>query len=344
MKRLATMLLLAAGCSTVRPVDEGRRCDGGDCATVHEPDIVASHPSLIVSLNYDLSKCQHCHGDDFSGGLAQKSCLGCHAQGPTACNVCHGQPPSSGAHAAHSSRFDCTACHPKPQSWDEPDHLGPLRVSFFDGVRCSGTWCHGDATPAWNGGPGEAACGSCHGNPPANHSNPRCNECHPSDPAKHVDGTVELGDGSGNCSACHGQPPSTGAHLAHTSAPHRLSKPFGCGECHFVPTALMDPGHIDHDRAVEFPAGTSALARTGGATPAFDGARCTNVYCHASATPGWSDGASASQCGACHGIPPADAAHAPTLGLGDCHTCHRTVDASGTLNPATHINGVVDGP
>jgi predicted CxxxxCH...CXXCH cytochrome family protein len=349
MKGRLAMAILVAGCSSARPVDETRRCSSeAACVTVHPPGIADPqspdfHVRLIVSINYDLEQCQHCHGDDYAGGDAGKSCLKCHDQGPTACNVCHGQPPSTGAHAAHG-RFDCSSCHPKPQTWDEPGHLGPLRVSFFDGVNCANTYCHQAATPAWYGGPSQAQCGSCHGNPPPNHGNNRCAECHPTDPQKHVDGAVELGDGSGTCTACHGQPPATGAHGAHASAKHSLAKPIGCGECHLVPTAIQSPGHIDHDRATVFPAGAGTLARSGGAMPAWDGAKCANVYCHQSATPAWSQGDSATECGACHGIPPADAAHPPPIGLGDCHRCHRTVAANGTLDPSTHINGVVDGP
>src|SRR5581483_2586087 len=287
---------------------------------------------------------QKCHGDDFAGGNAGRSCLKCHDQGPTACNVCHGQPPESGAHAKHTAKYDCTACHPKPQTWDEPGHLGPLRVSFWDGKQCNNTYCHGSATPRWYNGPGEAQCGSCHGVPPANHANSQCAECHPTDPAKHVDGTVQIGDGSGTCTACHGQPPATGAHVAHMTAQHRLSQPVACGECHVVPAMVMSPGHIDHPTASVFPTGAGVLARTGGAMPSWDGAKCANVYCHASATPAWSAGLSAAECGSCHAIPPADAAHNASMGLGACHTCHRTVAADGTLDPTTHINGVVDGP
>jgi predicted CxxxxCH...CXXCH cytochrome family protein len=126
-----------------------------------------------------------------------------------------------------------------------------------------------------------------------------------------------------------------------------------------VPTTVLQPGHIDHDRAIVFPPGTSVRARTDEAQPAWDrtSGRCSDVYCHGGGkllaadgaagirrTPSWVPGSGAADCGACHGLPPADAAHSPTLTLLDCHRCHRTVDATGALNPATHLNGVVDGP
>jgi len=52
-------------------------------------------------------------------------------------------------------------------------------------------------------------------------------------------------------------------------------------------------------------------------------------------------------CGSCHGVPPADASHAPNLPLTACATCHAaTIDAMGNIivtNGASHhMDGVVD--
>jgi len=55
--------------------------------------------------------------------------------------------------------------------------------------------------------------------------------------------------------------------------------------------------------------------------------------------------ASTVYCGACHGLPPTDASHAPTLTLIDCATCHpNTVGPFGNilLDKGKHINGVMD--
>jgi predicted CxxxxCH...CXXCH cytochrome family protein len=382
--RLAMMCVLLAGCSTARPVDDTRRCASeADCATVHPPGIADPgspdfHAQLVVSVGYRLDTCAQCHGDDFSGGLAGKSCLGCHTQGPTSCTTCHGQPPDSGAHPKHA-RFDCSQCHLKPMVYTDAGHLfasdgslitqaqitfGPLPTTggaqpSWDGTSCAGTYCHGAAQPMWTGGPSQAACGTCHGAPPASHAgrNTQCSLCHPGDPARHVDGKLDVGDGSGTCLACHPSP--GGPHASHTQALHRLRPALGCGECHFVPTTVDSPGHIDHPDAIVFPAGTSALARSDEASPSFDRASstCSDVYCHGGGgvlaadqspgvqrIPGWVTGSDAAVCGGCHGIPPKDGAHAPTLQLTDCHQCHRTVDATGALAPATHINGIVDGP
>jgi predicted CxxxxCH...CXXCH cytochrome family protein len=396
---LALCASSAVGCSTVRPLDEGRRCPTeAACATVHPPGIADPnspdfHVNLIRALAFDLSKCQHCHGDDFAGGTAQKSCLGCHEQGVTACTTCHGQPPETGAHLAHGKRFDCTACHVKPMVYTDVGHLfaedgtvidkpritfGELaNASLHAGDRaapaaieddsCKNVYCHGDTfhdgnakltQPDWSGGSASAACGTCHGIPPSSHTRTNCAECHPKVAdsnynlvagGPHVDGKVSLGDESGTCLACH--PKLSGAHTAHTSAPHRLRPPLACTECHVVPAEVTSPGHIDHTTPQVFPAGWSGIAAAGGAMPAFDppNGTCSNVYCHGVANvPSWNGDESAAVCGACHGIPPADSAHATSKGLGDCYKCHpSTIDATGSLivgATSTHLNGVVDGP
>jgi predicted CxxxxCH...CXXCH cytochrome family protein len=368
--RLAVLALCLAGC-TARPVDDGRVCASeADCARIHPPGIADPsspdfHAQLVVRENYHLEKCQQCHGADFSGGTSGRTCLTCHQQGPTACNTCHGQPPATGAHQAHGTRYDCTECHVKPAAYTDVGHIfdvkgnvmttaqvifgakaGPLAT--FDGTRCSNVTCHGPATPAWNGGPDEAKCGSCHGDPPASHAGRKadCSACHPTDAmgngAKHVNGVVDVGDDSGTCQACH--PTPGGAHTAHTQATHELAPKLGCGECHQTFTNVDDPGHIDHPDPIVFPPGTSALARTGGANPTWDAASltCSGVYCHLAKPQNWNG--TQIICGSCHGIPPSDSAHLPSFQLTDCHNCHRTVDATGALKPATHINGIVDGP
>ena len=369
------------------------------CATVHPPGIADPlspdfHAQLIVATAWDLDRCTQCHGKDFGGGISGKSCLSCHSDGPTACTTCHGQPPATGAHPGHT-RFPCAACHPTPTQWTDVGHLfradgsviaqpqltfGALALTAnatpsFDGASCDGTYCHGSTLadpaarttrPAWRGDPAGGACGSCHGLPPASHQNPRCSECHGRvvdasgaivNAALHVDGKLSLGDDSGSCTACHPSP--GGAHASHTAGTHRIARPLDCTECHLVPAAVGSAGHIDHERAEVFPAGSGALARTSQAAPSWDRAQqtCSDVYCHGGGkllaadgaatidrTPAWTAGSGAAVCGACHGVPPKDLAHAPTLTLSDCHLCHRTVDANGSLNVATHLNGIIDGP
>ncbi|HEX9104286.1 MAG TPA: CxxxxCH/CxxCH domain-containing protein [Polyangia bacterium] len=362
---MALLAVFAAGCGVAHPPD-GRPCgSAAACEAIHpagiaDPQSPDFHGTLLQSNGWNLGSCTKCHGTDFAGGTSGRSCLKCHSDGPTACTVCHDLPPKSGAHVAHAKKYDCTACHHKPQTWDEPGHLfaadgsvikTPQVTAAWDGTRCSNTYCHGDATPAWNGGPAEATCGSCHKIPPANHASNRCGDCHGRvadnsativNDALHVDGKVSLGDDSGTCLACHPSP--GGAHKSHATAPHALRGPIGCPECHVVPTAIDSPGHIDHPTPQVFPPGSGTLSRANGAMPTWDGMQCSGTYCHGNATPTWVPGNGAATCGSCHAIPPATAAHAGVTSLAACATCHPT-----TMNPSgaiivggTHLDGVVN--
>lgn len=352
---MALVGLLALGCGAARPVD-GRPCGSASaCEAIHpagiaDPASADFHGKLLQASGWDFGTCAKCHGADFAGGTSGKSCLKCHSDGPTACTVCHDQPPKTGAHVAHARKYDCTACHVKPASWNDTGHLfaadgsvithAPVTVSY-DGTRCSNTYCHGDATPAWNGGPSEATCGSCHRIPPANHASNRCGDCHGRvadnsahlvGDALHADGKVSLGDDKGTCLSCH--PTPGGAHASHTQALHELAAPIGCTSCHVVPTSLNSPGHIDQPRAQVFPSG-------GGS---WDGTKCSGTYCHGDATPTWVPGNGAATCGSCHAVPPVDSAHLGVTSLADCAQCHpKTMNASGAiLVGGAHLNGIVD--
>ncbi len=360
------------------------------------------HGAVLRAKNWDLGSCAKCHGADFMGGVAGVSCTQCHTKGPTSCDTCHGQPPDTGAHQAHAlgavgRKLDCGECHVKPAQFDDPGHLttsdgkakqkatitfgaqaalaGPGRsgAPSFNGATCSNVACHGGAfqdskasstQPAWKGG--SAACGSCHGLPPASHdaSSTTCSACHhlvtppggkPINAALHVDGTVQVGDGSGTCSACHGSaesaaPPrdlsgnttpsalGVGAHRAHLIGTHDLSAPIACSACHQVPAVVHSPGHIDHPlpATVTF----SGLALADGAKPTWDRntASCSTSYCHGGGTrladdtafklrmPVWTLGTSQAFCGSCHGLPPGDFVHAG-ITFPDCARCHATTVA-----------------
>ncbi len=315
--------------------------------------------------------CQHCHGADLRGGIAQVDCNSCHTAGVFACNTCHGDtaspaPPRDlhgirstsslgvGAHRSHvqpsrlHAAYDCALCHPTAST---PDHYAgyghpdepaapvafraaaaPVTPSWDrNSATCLNSYCHSpsvpsdptptNVTPHWTRvGTGEAACGTCHGVPPASHADPppgldfaaklvRCGACHQTTvvdgrllPTTHANGTVELGSGPSDCSNCHGDatseaPPkdtlgrtderlaTVGAHRAHLEARHELRGPIPCTECHVRPEHLHDPGHIDHvPPAVVFPniSTVGRLARTDGAQPSYNpaAASCGSVYCH----------------------------------------------------------------
>jgi predicted CxxxxCH...CXXCH cytochrome family protein len=165
-----------------------------------------------------------------------------------------------------------------------------------------------------------------------------------------------------SCGSCHGDgtspaPPrnlagdtdrtarGVGAHRSHVLGDTTWHRTVVCADCHAVPSAVGDSGHIDGDGQAELT--FSALARSDGASPRFDGASCSNAYCHGATLPGGTltqptftavDGA-ASACGSCHGVPPP----APHPAATDCSGCHPTM-APGMrfIAPERHINGIVD--
>jgi len=367
---------------------------------VHQPGILDPssdqfHGKVVQDQGWDLSVCAKCHDQSKAG--AAPACTNCHKDGPTACTTCHGQPPDKGAHVAHAPNgtTDCVKCHLTPAKWDDNGHIytdgqlnpPPAVLTFgdlanttppgttragpptFDGERCQNVYCHGalfddakalNTTPKWDGGKEEAACGSCHGVPPANHGGNAypCATCHPAD-APHVDGIVQVGRTTG-CDGCHGSadspaPPTdlagntlttalgVGAHQAHLQGLHRLRGPVACDACHQVPTNVLDPGHIDSGPPAEVNAslGWDRTSQT-----------CATSYCHGPALPVWTNSNTDQiACGTCHGVPPATASHDPGLTIADCATCHtKTVDAFGSIivtdtpnGPTSeHINGVVD--
>jgi predicted CxxxxCH...CXXCH cytochrome family protein len=114
---------------------------------------------------------------------------------------------------------------------------------------------------------------------------------------------------------------------------------------------IEDPVHLDATVHVAF----SGLAMARGARPTWDGARCASAACHGAdlvdpptLVPRWADtSGAASQCGACHGIPPSQ--HTPSKSCGDanCHPGEVVLDAAGVpsitlAGRALHINGVID--
>jgi predicted CxxxxCH...CXXCH cytochrome family protein len=384
-----------------------------------DPSSASFHGKDLERRGWSFAVCQSCHGTDYKGSENAPSCFTCHTNGPTACDTCHANPPTTGAHTAHLARGQqCSDCHVVPATWDAPGHIldenrqpipPPARVTLgalanrdvtpprrtgpasYAAGRCTSVYCHGgvlgdpaasDNQPLWTGGPAEAACGTCHGRPPASHAQSECTMCHPTTVAAdgslsshHIDGVIDVGDGSGPCTGCHGNaqspaPPrglhgeqlttdlAVGAHRVHLVG-GVLRGPIACSECHLVPTAVGDPGHIDSALPAALVFGP--LATADGATPTWDRttATCSRVYCHGGGNglsaepspnrvpvPVWtSTTAQTAYCGACHGLPPSDSSHAPTLQLTDCATCHAsTVGPFGNIlvTNGTHINGVVD--
>lgn len=302
------------------------------CAPCHGEDLRggASGVSCLSCHKEGVTACATCHSARRMSGAHPAHLLG----------------------ATQGKPLGCAECHRTPKDYRDPGHLyeedgaartrpvevvfGALAAAVPKGITrtvapawqpeartCAYVYCHGGASldrdtqatntrPGWIADPKLAACGTCHGLPPASHerSQTRCYLCHNrtagADRALlpgglHVSGVAELGDGSGKCNACHGGPggaappgdllrgedPSSigvGAHQAHMQATHRLRGPLACGDCHQVPEQVDSPGHLDADGVAEvFPSGTAGgLAFRDGARPRWDraAARCDGDYCH----------------------------------------------------------------
>jgi len=139
--------------------------------------------------------------------------------------------------------------------------------------------------------------------------------------------------------------PAVGAHQAHLhDGP--VARAVACAECHVVPT---DRAHAaGTGSVVSLATAPDRLASAGGVSAAWSGGRCS-VYCHGASltggtdpSPRWDDGAAASTCGACHGLPPTT--HG-TAAAGRCWACHAdTVRPDGTLDLAggKHLDGRVE--
>lgn len=286
----------------------------------------------------------------------------------------------AGPSASHVEGFPCSTCHPMPtsetvRSTDGAHMNGHVEVFFdyalagatarFDAStkRCTGT-CHarGGARPivAWNDDLGEqgVSCNNCHSSPPAGHYAGACVSCHReanaegtslTSPRLHVDGKVDLGDGSGRCGACHGvgdDPwPTTGAHPAHGAPTAAVS--VRCETCHTVPTA-GDRHPSGRGSAL---VSLRGLAVRGGARATFDVTTktCAETYCHAGRgasvpSPGWTDGPSAAECGACHALPP-PAPHSSDTTCGATASCHQGSLTSSTsftaAGKAAHVDGFI---
>ena len=373
-----------------------------DCTRCHpgtvKPDgtiDVAGGLHINGRLDLAAQACDLCHGGDG------------HPAPPRALNgAIDPTDPGVGAHASHLNAgpfrgpVECDECHIVPARLEAVGHVddspgaevsfGPLATSAGavpvydrDTHTCANAYCHGatlpggtDTSPIWTQVDGtQAACGTCHGLPPAAPHPPAtdCARCHPGsvkpdgtidvDGGLHIDGRVQVAPLG--CDGCHGgggnpAPPSAvdgsvlttvpgvGAHASHLNA-GPLRDAIDCDECHVVPGSIDAAGHLDDSPGAELTFGP--LATTGGVVPAYDRETniCANTYCHGATLPGgtrttptWTvvDGTQAA-CGTCHGAPPPF----PHPAYPDCARCHSgTVAPDGSINVAggLHIDGRVE--
>lgn len=357
--------------------------DANACGRCH-----AGAPSTPLGVSFPAPgapDCTSCHGQA-GGALACPTCHGSGAVSYPPRDPCYfpEDATNAGAHAAHlqpsaalTAGIACGTCHPLPGT----SVIGGLHgngvvdvrfdpqvvqgsASYDAGTGACTVYCHDQgghrSQPTWSDTT-PMACADCHESPPAGHYPGPCNNCHVEANATgtalvggslHLNGQVDLGNGSGQCGACHGSGaspwPSTGAHAAHESP--TLTVPLACDNCHAVPTAIVDPVHLDGTVHVIF--GDRAVAR--GSAPIWDGTKCTNVACHGAnladpaAAPAWDDPSRVqAACGACHGIPPSQHTASTDCARADCHGGEVALDPNGTpsitaAGLSLHIDGVIE--
>lgn len=259
------------------------------------------------------------------------------------------------------------------------------REPFFDADSgsCQQSYCHGPSPGAVSGSPdwtevGPLGCDACHGLPPEPPHPPMqaCGLCHGEvvtdaleilEPTRHVDGVVDV-EVPDDCTACHGgatpapppdllgerdpTSPGVGAHQAHLAGTD-WARRVACDECHQVPEATLDEGHLDSALPADL-VFSGAAAAFGGA-PSYQDGSCRETSCHGGVFPGghrsggslteprWTDvGGAPAECGACHGLPP-PAPH-PYGNLNPtCSACHENIDSDNRTftRPDLHVDGVV---
>jgi predicted CxxxxCH...CXXCH cytochrome family protein len=180
-----------------------------------------------------------------------------------------------------------------------------------------------------------------------------CTTCH-----SHSDGFIPSG---GSCHGCHDATPGAFkyplASEGYTEGAHPLhvgTYEFTCDTCHYLRGSggANEGSHPSGSKDIVF--NPSGLSSANGSSPSWDGASCSNVYCHSDGgasdgstityvqTPNWIGGSVS--CGDCHAVPSTNGAHTTHTSAPynfACTTCH--VGINGTTDPPTanHVNGTL---
>jgi predicted CxxxxCH...CXXCH cytochrome family protein len=362
--------------------DQCNHCHGNATATPVNGDSIVNAPPVDTQGNSATNfRGVGAHAAHMSGSTwrANIACGECHAVPTSLLAIGHVDHPLP-AYVMFGNLAGATA------SWNGStcSNVYCHGATLKDGAASAG----GTATqPVWtlvNGS--QSQCGSCHGlPPPAPHPQETdCGQCHAptmiagqpgviANAATHIDGNLDVTTNQ-PCNQCHGSagtpssnsaainaPPKdslgntattargVGAHQAHLNPATQRFAAVQCSDCHTVPATVNSVGHIDHP----LPAYVKFSQRAG-SSPTWNGAQCSNVYCHgatltdgatgaggAATSPLWTkvDGTQA-QCTSCHGNPPP----APHPQNADCGSCHPDVQAGSPTvfsNPAQHVDGTV---
>ncbi|OIO22594.1 MAG: hypothetical protein AUJ54_03180 [Ignavibacteria bacterium CG1_02_37_35] len=224
--------------------------------TVHKtgitnPTSANFHGKFLKSSSWNISACASCHSSNFSGGSTSPNCKtsGCHssAQGPAACNTCHGDfnnpsqisPPEDlsgntstsfagvGAHVKHLSAYAnaislaCSECHTVPTDVNSAGHLGSDGKAEFN----FGTFTNKFGGTSYDFGNNKCANTYCHGHfefKKSDAGSPTAENQYTSD--KMVGNNrspvwTNLSGGETKCFSCHGKndaDPSPFGHVSYT--------------------------------------------------------------------------------------------------------------------------------
>ncbi len=258
--------------------------------------------------------CKECHGRE-AGGIAGA---------PWYTNNTS-DPDTRNSHDKHvAAAADCVSCHPTTVQVSGAlvagggDHLKNGRnVSAGSGITftydeasetCTSINCHGGGNAQWGA---TLACNGCHGNTGAART-----------PVAGADVNLEASPPEGLGNETLTTTRAVGAHIAHANQIRLRQNALACAECHNGWT---------HNRTKQVAWGT--VATNGGTkTPTWDGATCSNTYCHAPGgtemggsdrAPTWTAGVGEVACGTCHGVPAAvDAGAGDHPQNTNCVACH----------------------
>jgi len=216
------------------------------------PSAANFHGKILKAGSYDATNCQSCHSKQYTGGVSEVSCFGCHTSYPhrpqwanptdstyhgaylktmgwnlSQCTSCHGTNFAGG-----SSGQSCYGCHPSyphGTDWKDPlssgSHGKYVKASNWQLSGCAA--CHGSS---FTGGSSQKSCYTCHAQYP-----------HPSSyDSGHPAALMANGYPLAQCQACHGSSyaggsvvdvscMTSGCHVDATNAP---KSPEACNTCH----------------------------------------------------------------------------------------------------------------
>jgi len=293
--------------------------------------------------------------------------------GSVACGDCHKTTTGTtlgridtGSHTAHLTSgvsIQCGDCHTGAGNgtvYNSGNHVNQV-INVAAGY---------DAGGSPGNGYGQCATQACHGGDGTTPNSPQwgtnfvgtdsCTRCHgtPTAAPASQDKWAPPSDTAGDTAASDAQ---VGAHQAHLLGPSNYADPVACTECHVVPSAVQDAGHIQDGTpgSAEVTFAGAVKAGLNGAAPAYDGTNCNNTYCHGAAmpkgtsegadmSPAWADdtyltGVNTNDCAQCHGYAPAAIASHAGVQPDQCSGCHADVNAAGDgfATVSEHIDGVL---